>query len=101
MAEFEREMIKERVKAGMKAAKHRGQQLGRPKACFDRDRARALAEAGLSIRAIAEQLEVGRGTVHRALKTASQKVCLIDARKCMQPRTRSKRFDASQKLNLL
>jgi len=67
-AEFEREMIRERVLAGMKAARHRGQRLGRPKAVFDRTHAKALSKKGMSLRAIAKQLGVGVGTVHRCLQ---------------------------------
>jgi DNA invertase Pin-like site-specific DNA recombinase len=68
VAEFEREMIRERVKSGMKNAKHRGQRIGRPKVIFDRKQAQALAETGMSVRAIAKRLGVGVGTVHRCLK---------------------------------
>ncbi len=38
MAEFERSLIQERVRAGLRAARARGQQLGRP--CLVVDRAR-------------------------------------------------------------
>src|SRR5579863_3467050 len=51
-AEFEREMIKERVKAGMLAAQHRGKKFGRPKVVFDRAAAKDLRKKGLSIRDI-------------------------------------------------
>lgn len=70
VAEFEREMIRERVKAGMKSAKHRGIRCGRPKKTFDRQKVMDLHQAGASVRAIAEKLGLGRGTVHRL--TASQ-----------------------------
>jgi len=39
VAEFEREMIRERAVAGLANARHRGKQLGRRKLLFDRDRA--------------------------------------------------------------
>jgi DNA invertase Pin-like site-specific DNA recombinase len=63
VAEFEREMIRERVRAGMKAAKHRGKKCGRPKAVFDRQAAVELRASGLSVREIAQRLGVGKGTV--------------------------------------
>ena len=66
-AEFEREMIRERVKAGMKTAKIRGKHLGRPKACFDRTKAEELRTKGFSLRSIARQLKVGLGTVQRQM----------------------------------
>ena len=67
VAEFERELIRERVRAGIKNARHRGKQLGRRKVVFDRGKALEMAQAGASIREIAEALQVGRGTVHRLL----------------------------------
>jgi DNA invertase Pin-like site-specific DNA recombinase len=70
-AEFEREMIRERVKAGMNAARHRGRQLGRRKVVFDRHRAADLKSAGKSYRAIAADLGVSLGTVAAAFKNGS------------------------------
>lgn len=71
VAEFEREMIRERVKAGVNAARHQGRCGGRPRKIFNRDRALELRATGLSLAAIAKQLSVGRGTIERLL--ASQK----------------------------
>lgn len=70
VAEFEREIIKERVKAGIQAAKHRGKRFGRPKLVFDRQAVLDLRAAGVSIRKIAQQLGVGKGTVERILDAA-------------------------------
>lgn len=67
VAEFEREMIRERVKAGMTAAKRRGVRCGRPKAVFDRQKVADMRARGLSSREIARKLKIGRGTVTRAL----------------------------------
>jgi DNA invertase Pin-like site-specific DNA recombinase len=66
-AEFEREMIRERVCAGVRNAKRKGKQLGRKRVVFDRSRARDMQLAGASVRDIASALQVGRGTVHRFL----------------------------------
>src|SRR5580704_8824662 len=66
-AEFEREMIRERVCAGVRNAKRKGKRLGRKRVIFDRDRARQMHLAGDSLRVIARALQVGRGTVHRFL----------------------------------
>lgn len=44
VAEFERELIRERVRAGIKSAKHRGKQLGRKRIVFDRSRAEAMQQ---------------------------------------------------------
>src|SRR5215472_9414733 len=64
VAEFEREMIRERVVAGLASAKHRGKQLGRRKLLFVRERVLKLYRAGNSIRKIAGELQINRGTIH-------------------------------------
>jgi putative DNA-invertase from lambdoid prophage Rac len=67
VAEFERELIRERVRAGIKSAKHKGTQLGRKRVVFDRSKAIEMHDAGSSIREIAAVLGVGVGTIHRAV----------------------------------
>jgi len=73
MAEFERALIQERVKAGLAIARSKGKTLGRPKVRRDRDkdakRIRQLRNEGQSYREIAEEL--GRSTmdVHRVAMT--------------------------------
>jgi len=67
VAEFDRGMIRERIRAGVKAARHQGRCGGQPKAVFSRDRARELRASGLSFDAIAKKLGVGRATIHRLL----------------------------------
>jgi DNA invertase Pin-like site-specific DNA recombinase len=66
-AEFERALIVERVRAGMRAAKCQGRKMGRPKRVFDRLRALEMRESGASVRQIAKAFEVGTGTVQRLL----------------------------------
>jgi putative DNA-invertase from lambdoid prophage Rac len=66
-AEFEGEMIRERVCAGVRNAKRKGKQLGRKRVVFDRSKAHEMHQAGASVREIATALQVGRGTVHRFL----------------------------------
>jgi DNA invertase Pin-like site-specific DNA recombinase len=66
-AEFERSLIRERVHAGIKAARKAGKALGRPKRVFDRSAVHQLRAQGLSIREIATRLDVGKGTVTRTL----------------------------------
>jgi DNA invertase Pin-like site-specific DNA recombinase len=68
MAEFERELIRERVNAGIASAKRRGVRFGRPKTWVSPDKIRALREAGTPWRAIAKKLKVGTGTAVRALQ---------------------------------
>lgn len=74
VAEFERETIRERVKAGMTTAKHKGVRLGRPKRVFDRVKVEALRKRGMSVREIAAELGLGKGTVERALKASQNGV---------------------------
>ncbi len=68
MAEFERELIKERVKAGLTRAKAAGKELGRPRRVFSRPEARKLQAQGLSLRKIGEALGVSHQTVKNALQ---------------------------------
>jgi len=50
VSEFEREMIRERVVAGIRNARTKGRTLGRPKRVFERDEALRLRANGLSYR---------------------------------------------------
>ena len=59
VAEFEREIIRERTLSGVQAAKAQGKVLGRPKRVFRRDEVvRLRDQEGLSWRAIAKRLDV-------------------------------------------
>jgi DNA invertase Pin-like site-specific DNA recombinase len=58
IAEFERELIRERVVAGMKEARRRGKHCGRPAKEFDVERAAELRLAGLSWRKLASAMGV-------------------------------------------
>lgn len=67
-AEFERAMIRDRVKAGLADAKAKGKKLGAPRMGADVLRRIEREKAkGLSVRAIATKVGVGVGTVHRVL----------------------------------
>jgi DNA invertase Pin-like site-specific DNA recombinase len=67
VAELERELIRERTRAGIQAAKRRGAKLGRPKVEFDLGRTVALRGEGRSIREVAAALGVHPTTLYRAL----------------------------------
>jgi DNA invertase Pin-like site-specific DNA recombinase len=74
LAEFERELIRERTSSGLSAAKARGVRLGRPTAMSTKDLgiARSLKEAGnMTATQIAEHLGVSRATLYRSLKDAN------------------------------
>ena len=64
MAEFERSLIQERVKAGLRNAKAKGKKLGRPRVYVDKSKIEVLRASGASWRAIAKELGVAVGTVH-------------------------------------
>ena len=66
MAEFERALIRERVKAGLRNAK--GKRLGRPQVYVDRTKIANLRARGLSYAKIATELGVGVGTLHRTAR---------------------------------
>lgn len=73
LAEYERELIRERVKAGLERAKRNGMKLGRPTNLNDTVRTAIIAQRAnnVSIRQIAAQLRVGTETVYRVLEAAS------------------------------
>ncbi len=72
VAEFERGIIKERVNAGLAAAKARGVQLGRPATINGRAvEIRKLKAKGLGLRAIARALRMPPSSVHKALQLAA------------------------------
>ena len=67
-AEFERDLIRERIKAGITDARKRGKAHGRPRATAnDATQIRALAQQGFSQAAIARHLGLWRTSVRRVL----------------------------------
>ena len=67
-AELERELIRERVTVGVRAARAKGTQLGRPRRVFRRDEALRMRQAGLSWRRIAAELRVPVTTIVEACR---------------------------------
>jgi DNA invertase Pin-like site-specific DNA recombinase len=67
MAEFERSLIQERVRAGLGNARAKGKQLGRPQRIVHRESILQMKAEGLSIRQIAERIGIGYGTVRARL----------------------------------
>jgi putative DNA-invertase from lambdoid prophage Rac len=67
-AEFEREILRERVRAGLAQARQNGQRLGWPvTAALHADQVQKLYRAGLSKAEIARRLTIGRTSVRRML----------------------------------
>ena len=70
-AEFEREILQERVRAGLAHARENGKRLGRPPtASLNAKQVRRLFRAGVSKAAIARNLQIGRTSVRRILSSA-------------------------------
>jgi DNA invertase Pin-like site-specific DNA recombinase len=66
IAEFERELIRDRVRSGLASAKAKGKALGRPRVYADTARISSLRAQGRTWTAIAGELGIGEGTVRRA-----------------------------------
>ena len=71
MAEFERDLISERTKAGMAAAKAKGTRLGRPGRIWRRDLVLEMRNRGMSWRAIAREVGVPQSSIRTVLKGRS------------------------------
>ena len=66
MAEFERALIQERVRAGLRNARNKGRRLGRPRVIVDASRIALLREQGRSWSQITAEMSIGKGTAQRA-----------------------------------
>jgi DNA invertase Pin-like site-specific DNA recombinase len=67
VAELERSLIAERVKAGLRNARAKGTRLGRPKTAVDGARVATLRHTGASWAKICRELGLSKGTAQRAL----------------------------------
>ena len=65
IAEFERDLIRERTAAGMRPAKRRGARIGRPEASIDRVALVQGIRAGASVSALARRFGIARSTVRK------------------------------------
>jgi DNA invertase Pin-like site-specific DNA recombinase len=70
VAELERSLIAERVRAGLRNAKAKGKRLGRPEVQVDVERVRQLRAAGTSWRAVGRELGCAAATVLERLSSA-------------------------------
>jgi putative DNA-invertase from lambdoid prophage Rac len=69
-AEFEREILRDRTRAGLAHARQNGKRLGRPAtAAVKSEEIRKLHWAGVSKAEIARRLNIGRTSVRRILAT--------------------------------
>jgi DNA invertase Pin-like site-specific DNA recombinase len=72
IAEFERELIRDRVKSGIAAARSKGRRLGRPRVSVDVARIASLRDSGLSWPQVAREVGVSVGTVYQAARNLSK-----------------------------
>ena len=72
VAELERSLIVERVRAGLRNARAKGKRLGRPPSVLDASRVAALRSQGLGWKKIAAELGVGVGTLYRLAQCGSK-----------------------------
>lgn len=72
IAEFERELIRSRVRSGLAAARAKGKKLGRPRTAVDAKQVAALRTSGASWKVISRELGIGVGTACRALQSRSK-----------------------------
>jgi DNA invertase Pin-like site-specific DNA recombinase len=73
VAQLERDLICERVNAGIRNARANGKRLGRPRQYIDIDRVLEMRAAGMNLRQVAASLAVGYGTVRSALESSERK----------------------------
>jgi DNA invertase Pin-like site-specific DNA recombinase len=78
IAELERNLIVERVRAGMRRAKLEGRQIGRKPLDVDRDAVLRHRARGQSLTQIAESFQISRASVSRLVKQAKEE--------CYEPR---------------
>ena len=67
MAQLERDIIMERVKAGLKNSSKKGKTLGRPKVKVNVTKTREMKDRGYSLRQIANEMNVPCSTLCRSL----------------------------------
>lgn len=71
LAQFERDLIRERTKAGLEAARARGRNGGRPRKLSDKDRAmirQVYDSRTATVQEIADRFNVSRSTIYKALE---------------------------------
>jgi len=67
IAELEADIIRERVVAGIANARTKGVKIGRPSPVIDQEEVRRLRDGGLTIRAIAEKMNLKKTFVHKVI----------------------------------
>jgi DNA invertase Pin-like site-specific DNA recombinase len=71
VAEMERELIRERIRAGVRNARAKGKKLGRPRAGVDAAKIASLRSQGRTLRQIATELSCSHSLVHKSLSVSA------------------------------
>jgi DNA invertase Pin-like site-specific DNA recombinase len=66
VAQLERDLIRERIQAGIRNARKNGKEFGRPRKLVDKGKIQSLRKQGVSLRKISQLLHLSYGTVQRA-----------------------------------
>ena len=77
IAEFERELIRDRVRSGMAAAKAKGKRVGRPRVAVDVRRIESLRRQGRSWAEITRETGISKGTAQRAHANGLPKTLVV------------------------
>ena len=77
VAQLERDLIRERVAAGIRVARQNGKRLGRPRVTVSMDEILRLRAEGQSSRKIAAALGIGEGTVRDRLNSQARKTSSV------------------------
>lgn len=99
LAEFERELIRERTQAGLSAARARGRIGGRPKGLPAKSEATAMAaetlyrEGRLSVSAIGEKLNISKSTLYSYLRHRGVDIGMYQ--KSAQPRGQQRKAESA------
>jgi len=72
MAEFERALIQERVRAGLRNARAKGKHIRRPRLTVDSEKIAELRRLGASWSQISRETGLSRGTAQRAMACVMQ-----------------------------
>jgi DNA invertase Pin-like site-specific DNA recombinase len=94
VAELERSLIVERVRAGLRNAKAKGERLGRPKVILDASKIAKLRAHGLGWKRISHELGVGVRTVLRIAHEARESGSESPKSETFRTTTQKTRFNA-------
>jgi DNA invertase Pin-like site-specific DNA recombinase len=75
IAEFERELIRDRVRSGLAAAKAKGKRIGRPNVIVNANKIAILRSQGHSWAEITSETVISKGTAQRAIASLPKNLC--------------------------